>query len=476
MGKTLATAARIIIAMVLSRVLVDKADYATYRQTILVFAMAMPFLAMGLSNAMYFFMPNAKSRARGILVENLIMLGLFGSVMMLFLLLGGNQLLAKLLNNPALASTLLLASPLALMRMPTFSASPTLLARERASWAAGYSTLNGLLLLIFVVVAVFWMPTPSAAVTATVLAAAVSLMVALGLMFVACDEGAIRPTWAGARSQLVYGVPLGLSLMVESVSRNIDKVMVSSFSTPEMFANYSNGAIELPLFSVLTGSMMSVLLVDYKRLLDENNPTEIIRLLHRAMLASGTFIFPAMFYLLLLAPEFMASFFGPQYRESATVFRVYLLVLPARTLVFGSVLLAAGKTRTLAVISIVTLIFNTILNYFAIQQFGPLGAAGATVATVYLVGVSIRAVISTQILRCTMADFLPWYDLGKLTIVSVAGLPLVWLALHFTADQHDVIRLGCTLPIYGISTMLVAAKLGFVDFAALQKRVFKRFR
>ena len=152
LGKTLSTAARIIIAMILSRMFV-KSEYATYRQTILVFSMAIPFLGMGLSNALYFFMPNAKDRARSILVENLLMLMVFGTLMMLFIVMGGNEWLALKMNNPALATTLLVACPLALLRLPTSSVAPTMLTYERADWAAGFSTLNGVLILVFVVIA-----------------------------------------------------------------------------------------------------------------------------------------------------------------------------------------------------------------------------------------------------------------------------------------------------------------------------------
>ena len=309
-----------------------------------------------------------------------------------------------------------------------------------------------------------------------VVAGTISFALSLYLMFVVCEEGPIRPSAASAKAQLVYGIPLGLSVMVDNVSRNIDKAMVSNFAGPDEFAIYANGAMELPLFSVLTGSMMSVLLTDYKRLLDEDNPKEIIRLLHRAMLASGTFIFPAMFYLLCVAPEFMATFFGPVYRDSSTVFRIYLLVLPARTLVFGSILLAAGRTRTLAAASAITLVVNAILNYFALSAFGVIGAAAATVVTVYLVGVSVRAIVSTHILKCSIREFLPWYDVGRLFVASMAGLPAVWLLLRLTTGQHDIIRLGVTMPVYGLLTILVASRMGFVDIAKLKDKVTRTVR
>ena len=89
------------IAAVLSRVF-DKVDYATYRQTLLVYQFVGPLLGLGLPAALFYFLPGEASRLRAVLLENLILLGALGGAFSLFLVLGGNRLIASQFSTPEL--------------------------------------------------------------------------------------------------------------------------------------------------------------------------------------------------------------------------------------------------------------------------------------------------------------------------------------------------------------------------------------
>lgn len=471
-GSATTAVSGILLAAVLSRVF-NKPDYATYRATILVFNIALPFLGMGLSNAMYFYLPSAGDRSRKIVLENLFMLFAAGMSMTFFLVLGGNVLLSRILNNTALSTTLLIAAPFAFFRLPIGSAASCLLVNNQAIRSSAVGIVGSVATLALVCLAVSIAPTPNYALMATVAGAAIGCVVAVRWMWNSCEKpGAesiaanVRPSLSGAKLQLTLGVPLALSMMVGQLSRNIDKAMVKSYLPDAAFADYVNGAVELPLFGILSGSMAAVLMADYKRLMDEKNSGEILRLLHRAMIKSGTIIIPSMLFLFCLAPEFMSVLYGPEYRSSASVFRVYLLVLPVRTIVFGSILIAAGATRTLAKISVATLIVNTILNYFAIKRYGELGAAFATVITIYLVGISLRAAATTKILDCTYKQFIPWNDMGRLFLAAATPIPVV-LAILATGQWGDATRLAVTFTIYTAIAMVVLAWMQFVNVAEL---------
>jgi O-antigen/teichoic acid export membrane protein len=76
-GEALTALVGIVSAAVLTRVF-SKDDYASYRQTLLAFTFAVPFVTLGLPRALYYFLPGEEKRTRGILVENL--LWLFGKI------------------------------------------------------------------------------------------------------------------------------------------------------------------------------------------------------------------------------------------------------------------------------------------------------------------------------------------------------------------------------------------------------------
>ena len=91
--------------MVLSRVL-TRHDYATYRQTFLAYALISPVIILGLPQAIFFFLPVAKHRIRGRVFDAMAFLLVMAVLFPVFLLLGGNRLLAWQFNNPALEDTL----------------------------------------------------------------------------------------------------------------------------------------------------------------------------------------------------------------------------------------------------------------------------------------------------------------------------------------------------------------------------------
>ena len=71
-------------------------------------------------------------------------------------------------------------------------------------------------------------------------------------------------TWPDRKSMtdmLKYAVPLGLAGMISTVMLETNKIIVSAMCTPEEFANYVNGVIEIPLIGIITGSISAVILV-----------------------------------------------------------------------------------------------------------------------------------------------------------------------------------------------------------------------
>jgi O-antigen/teichoic acid export membrane protein len=227
------------------------------------------------------------------------------------------------------------------------------------------------------------------------------------------------------------------------------------------------------LVSVITGSMTSVLMVDYRKLLSDGDNQEVLRLLHRAMIKSGTILIPTMFFLLCVAPEFMSFLYGDRYRGSSSVFRVYLLLLPVRTLVFGSVALAAGRTKELAVVPVIAIAVNATLNYFAIRRFGAIGAACASVFTIYMIGAYGRALIAKKILKCSMWEFIPWGRMCQLFFAGGLAVPFVLLTRHQMLGRSDLLLLLTSSSVFLCICGLSLVYFGFVDAHALRRHLLR---
>ena len=260
-GTFMTTCVRLISAVILSRVL-SMYDYATYRQTLLAYAFISPLLMLGLPQALYYFLPGENKRPRSLLMENLLLLSFMAGLFTLFLLFGGNRLLAWRFSNPNIARTLLILAPYPLFMLPASGLSACLIARNRVKQVAVFNVLSHLFMFAVVLTAVLIFRTPVAAIVGTVIGAGIVLFPALKFMFAACNVGSLLPSINGMWSQLQYAVPLGLAAIIGTISKLLDKMIVSSMCSPEQSAVYINGAIEIPLIGVLTGSVMAIIIPD----------------------------------------------------------------------------------------------------------------------------------------------------------------------------------------------------------------------
>jgi O-antigen/teichoic acid export membrane protein len=461
-GTFLTTCVRLISAVVLSRVL-SMYDYATYRQTLLAYTFVLPLLILGLPDALYYFLPGENKRPRSLLMENILLLSFMAGLFSLFLLFGGNRLLAWRFNNPDIARTLLILAPYPLFMLPISGLSACLIARDKVKQVAIYNVLSRLFMLGAVLTAVLIWRTPAAAVAGTVVGAGIVLLPALKLMFASCKGGSLLPSKNGMWSQLKYAVPLGLAGILGTLSRSLDKIIVSSICSPKQFAVYVNGAIEIPLIGILTGSVIAVLIPDFVRMYKSDQYQELRALWHRAMVRCLTILVPAMGFILVMAPEIMRVLFSTKYENSAYPFRVYALMLPVRATTFGAVLLATNRTKIVTLGSLLNLFANGVLSVLFVYLIGPMGAAWATVLSVIGLALFYSSIIRGY-LQFNGKSMLPWKNIVQLFVAVLLPTLIILLILPIL-PKKDILRLMLTSVLFLSVLAICYDRLDILKFA-----------
>ena len=84
-------------------------------------------------------------------------------------------------------------------------------------------------------------------------------LVAIRIIFKNLPKDNASPSGKSMKEIIKYSAPLGIASMMGTIMLQLDKIIVSSMCTPEEFANYVNGAIEIPLIAVITGSISAVI-------------------------------------------------------------------------------------------------------------------------------------------------------------------------------------------------------------------------
>lgn len=463
-GQFLQVCATLGSLMVLARVLTVQ-GYATYRQSMLAYQFAAPLLALGLPQALYYFLPGETRRVRAILLENLLLLSGMATLFPLILLLGGNKLLAWRFHNPGLSRTLLILAPYSLLTLPTGALTACLVARDRVKQVVVFHVLSRLCIFVSVVGASIIWRTPAAALTGTVLGAGLLLFPALRLMLAACNEGERWPTAAGMRAQLTYSVPIGLAGLAGITYVLLDKMVVSSMCTSEEFAVYVNGAVEVPLIGLVTGSVTAVLLPSYVKFFRAGNMKGMAELWKSAMVKCSTIIFPLTVILFITAPELMTVLFSARYVESANVFRIYLLMMPFRVASYSAVLRATGRTSWLLIWEVASLTGNLLLTILFVYLFGYIGAATSTVA-VSIVSFIVILVVFRRIFRTPPLDYIPLGRLSKVSLCALCCVPVLYGKVLL--PDSALLRLVIIYPIAGVVACIALAGCGLLRLHGLK--------
>ena len=450
----------LILAAIFSRAF-DKPDYATYQQTLLVYKVIAPLLALGLPSALYYFIPGTEDRARGILAENLLLLSLTGLIFSIFLFAGGNVLLAQRFSNPDLEKTLLLFAVYPLVMLPASATTACLMARDKVSWVALF-TISTRLAKLVVVLAAVWLvsPTPQAAVGGTVVGGVLILVTGVFLMARSVRGLGGKIEIPGIKAQLAYSIPMGIGVMIGTFHRALDKIIVSLFTVPENFAVYVNGAMEVPFIAVITGSATAVLLPELRLMLKEERKAEALRLWQRAGIKTGVLIIPLVGIFVAAAPDLMAILYSEKYRESHVFFRIYALLLPIRIVIFGAIFQAAGRTNVILKRSVIAMVANLALSVLFATLWGYKMVAVATVVAIYAVAVPYSLWMVGKTLQVKMGEVFPWVQVVRILIPVVLGGMATWAVGKWFPVDLVLLRLGVMLAAYGLIMAILLPRIG----------------
>jgi O-antigen/teichoic acid export membrane protein len=173
-------------------------------------------------------------------------------------------------------------------------------------------------------------------------------------------------------------------------------------------------------------------LPDFVRFYKTNQIKEVLRVWHSATRKVAFLFFPVAAFLLVFATDAVTLIFSPRYLDSTPVFRIFLLLLPLRMTVYGSLLIAAGKSGLIFKGSIAMLLFNAVLMLALVPTMGLNGAALSVVIAVYVWSWWLLH-RSVKLIKVRWAEVFPWGELGKIALVSIAA---------------GVVAAGCTFTIH----------------------------
>lgn len=271
------------------------------------------------------------------------------------------------------------------------------------------------------------------------------------------------------RPILAFAVPMGIYTLANSLSRDIDKLVIGRFLGAEALAIYTNCGSALP-FDIITSAFLTIVIPIMTRLIQSNRLERARRLL-RAYLSVGilsTFVFTSA--CMILSEEMILLLYGKDYLVGKTVFILYALVDMAKFANISLVLSAKGDTKTLMVISVSMLGINAVLNLVLYAWIGFLGPAIATVLVTLLTTVVLLK-ISAEILDSKLVRLFDLRLTGKVLLaISVLGsVSIVFRNILCGMGIHYLFRLAVVGLFYCGSVALLNLKEIRSTFQAMNR-------
>lgn len=218
-----------------------------------------------------------------------------------------------------------------------------------------------------------------------------------------------------------FSIPIGIYVMANSFSRDLDKLVIGWFESTEQLAVYTNCATALP-FDVVTAAFLTIIIPIMTRLIQQKE-LERAQSVFRAYLNVGvltTVVFTA--GCIILSKEVILLLYGAQYVRGQFIFILYTLVDLVKFANISLVLTAKGQTKPLMVISLAMLALNALLNVVLYTWMGFVGPAVATVITTCFTTL-ILLKKSAQIMETRVRRLFDWLVVRRVVCgILVAGV------------------------------------------------------
>jgi O-antigen/teichoic acid export membrane protein len=217
----------------------------------------------------------------------------------------------------------------------------------------------------------------------------------------------IHPKWLSKDffvKVLGQGLPLYLATFIGTLSVNLDKSIVSFFENKETFAIFSVGALEIPIFAMLSAAFSLNIYPQLVTLIDQNKKDQAKKLWIHTTTNVSYITFPMILVLMFFAKDIIYLVYSPKYEKSVFLFQTYLLVGLFRNNSYGALIAASGKTKFITLYSIMMLTFNLILSLILYKTLGIAGVIiGSLASTTIIAFLQLR---HEGLLKMYFKDFL----------------------------------------------------------------------
>ncbi len=272
-----------------------------------------------------------------------------------------------------------------------------------------------------------------------------------------------------AKEQLVYIIPLGLSIVIFNFDNDISKVIISANLGASALAIYAIGSQNIPLINIIVSSVTNAIFPEMAEKAS-TNPLESLSLWNKSNLLYLFLMLPIFFIFFYYAEEFITTLFTAQYIDAVVLFRIYLLVMIRKCFEMSTPLRAMNKNKYFIIGNLISLVVNIVMLFILFKLLGFIGPAIAYVLTEFssLIYLSIK-IVSTYNIK--FSEMLLWKKTGIIFLVGTGCLPILFAGNLLTINPIAVAIIFSI--VYSGIYLLIIRKLKIKEVDIFMNKILK---
>jgi O-antigen/teichoic acid export membrane protein len=347
LGSLFAFGFGIVSSMILSRYF-PKEDYGTYKQVLYVYNTLLSVFTLGLPKTFSYFLPRTPiNQSKNLIkkITNLFFLlgGIFSATLYIF-----SMQIAVILKNPDLELAIKIFSPVPFFMLPTMGLEGILATYKRTQFMAIYTVLNNVLKLIFVALPViFFKGGYIQAIIGFTIASFICFVVALYLKYLPVKNAGNEHCPVSYGEIFRFSLPLMYASIWGIIITSADQFFISRYFGTAIFAEFSNGSIELPFVGMVLGATSTVLAPLFsKQIYNSADPRKDIFPVWLSVFGkTAKIIYPLVIYFWFFADIIMMVLYGEKYINSGIYFRIKLISNLFTLITYAPLIIAIGATK-----------------------------------------------------------------------------------------------------------------------------------
>lgn len=473
-GNFLTFSVSLISAAILSRYF-SKSEYGTYKQIIYIYNSFLIIFSAGLPKVISYYLPRFKiEQGKSIINKLNLLLFLFGFIFSCFIFIS-SDLFALILKNPELSIPLKHFSIVPMFLLPTLGIEGLYTVYKRAKEVAIYNVITRCLMLLLIVLPVIiFNGNIIDAVNGWILVSFLSFII--GLYYKNRPFISIRKE----KSNLSYTDILKYSIPIVSASlsglaiKSSTQFFISRYYGPDVFAEYSNGFIQIPFVNMITAATSAVLFPQFSKIIfNKENVSSIINLWNNTLVKSAIIIYPIVVYFIFHSKEIVILMYSHEYIKSSVYFKIAMIVNFFNIIVVSSLLLSLGGTKFYSKIHFYAAIMSWLFGYLIVlTSNNPIHIAilSVIVSVILVVGCIVKI---SKLLNVKIEFLVPFKKLALILVHSILTMIVVLFISYFlNIDNKLYVLIGDLILYTGL--IFLTATYFKIDYLLVIKSLFKR--